>query len=195
MILPVLDFWSKFWPVFTASIISGLIFTVLIGLIISAVRKPKIKICLSILTGIRGNYILRFYAVNSGKVGLMPNEMQWNIYFPFALQPQEDFKGSIKRIILNKLPYNNSEGFIDKPILPGDSTLLVSIHIDKLKKLAEFLGDFECLDKAKYYYSISTTRGQKKYQKFFWEFFKKPTYAEGSTFVKRPILEITEKIL
>jgi hypothetical protein len=195
MILIVLDFWSKFWPVFTASIISGLIFTVLIGLLISTIRKPKIKICLSISTGVKGDYSLRFYAINNGKVGLMPNEMQWNVYFPLALQPKESFKGNLVKIILNSLPYYNSGGFNDRPILPGDSLLLVYIHVDKYKKLAELLDDFEWIDEAKYYYSFSTTRGQKKYQKFFWEFFKKPTYIEGDTFVKRPIFEITEKIL
>jgi hypothetical protein len=188
------DFWNQFLPGFIASIISGLIFTVLIGLFLYYVRKPRLKICLSIGTGVKGHSLM-FYAVNTGRVGLMPHEMQWNIYFPLALRPRENFNERCSSVTLKMQPYNNVMGFNEKAILPGDSLLLTSVPVDKNEKLAEYLESFEWIDEAKYYYSLTTVRGQKKYVKFFWDYFKKTKYLEDSSFIKRPIFEIIEKKL
>ena len=205
-----IDFWDKFWPVFTASIISGLIFTFIIGFLISRVRKPKIKICLSIGTNFKG-HCLMFYAVNTGKVGLMPNEMQWNVYFPLRIKPRDDYKKGLSVLTYNHQAYHNITGFNEKSILPGDSLRLTYIPVevkeikdndenpeisDDLKEvLRKTVGDFEWIDEAKYYSSLSTIRGQKKYEKFFWDYFKKINYVEDSSFIKRPIFEISEKTL
>lgn len=150
-----------------------------------------------------------FYAVNTGKVGLMPNEMQWNVYFPFRIQPRDNFKERCDKLTLKNGFYNNCMGFNEKSILPGDSHLLIYISVDvkefkiseKSPELPEHVvehikkdyGDFKLIEEAKYYYSLSTTRGQKKYEKFFWGYFKKTDYINDSSFVKRPILEVTEK--
>ena len=188
------QFWDQFWPAFLSSIITALIFTVLIGLLISYLRRPNLKICLSIGTSVKGHSLM-FYVVNTGKVGLMPHEMQWNIYFPFALRPRENFKERCDGITLKNQSYNNVMGFNEQAILPGDSLLLIYIPVDKNEKLAEYTTNFKWIDEAKYYYSITTIRGQKKYVKFFWNYFKKKDFHEDSGFVKRPIFEVTEKVL
>ncbi len=203
-----MDFWSKFWPVFASSILSGVILTFIIGVVISRLRRPKIKICLSIGTNFNGHRLM-FYAINTGKVGLMPNEMQWNIYFPMRIEPTENFKKSITKLVYKNKAYNNVTGFNEKSILPGDSHLLIHIPVKvrdfKIKNpkssdisseiIKKTLGDFEWIDEAKYYYSLTTTRGQKKYEKFFWDYFKRKNYIEDSSFIKRPIFEVTEKII
>lgn len=189
------EFWNNFWANFLSSVLTGIIFSFVITFIIKILRKPKLKICLSVGTNVKGHSLI-FYCVNTGSVGVMPNELQWNIYFPLALQPSDSFKEKSGALHIGFEPYNVVNGFNEKPCLPGDSIMLIYIPIELKEGISNFTNQkFESVEKAKYYYSLATTKGQKKYHNFFWDYFNKTKYIEDSTFVKRPIIEIKDKIL
>ena len=124
----------------------------------------------------------------------MPNELKWKIYFPDAFQPNERFKGTFGRTSIDTESFNYVNGFNENSILPGDSTLLIYIPMKFNKNIAELSNqNFENIEKTIIYYSITTIKGQKKYDKLFWDFFKKIKYIQDSSFVKRPIIKVKEK--
>lgn len=188
------EFWNNFWPNFLASILTGIIFSFIITYIIKNLKKPKLKICLSMGTNVDGNSLI-FYCVNTGSVGIKPNEMKWKIYFPLAFQPTERFKGKKGVTSIDLESFNYVDGYNENPCLPGDSLMLIYIPFKFKKELTRFSKqNFESIDDVTYYYSISTFNGQKKYHKFFWDYFKSTKYIEDSSFVKRPIIKLKDKI-
>lgn len=188
------NFWDSFWPNFISSLLIGIIFSFVITFIIKLIRKPQLKVCLSIGTNIEGHSLI-FYCLNTGSIGLMPYEIKWNIYFPVVVQPLKNFNERVDQVTLLNKPYNNVMGFNKESVLPGDSILLVYIPVKVNNKFAEYFDSFDWLDDVKYYYSITTIKGQKKYHSFFWDYFRKRKFIESSEFVKRPILEVKDKIL
>lgn len=187
------DFWKDFWPNFASSIVTGVLFTFVITFIIQQLRKPKLKISLSIGTGTKNRHSLTFYCINEGAVGLMENELQWHVYFDLALRPDESFSNPYKMIHFDNRPYNYFSGTNIESCLPGTSIELITIPVKKNDRIAEQFGDIEWLDQATYYYSITTTRGQMKYETF-WDIFKKSKVISDGSFVKRRIFEIKEKV-
>mgnify|MGYP006431212425 CR=1 FL=1 len=186
-------FWNNFWSNFMASVLTGIIFSFIITFIVRNLKKPKLKVCLSVGSNVEGNSLI-FYCVNTGNVGVMPNELKWKIYFPSAFQPTERFKEAYGRTNIDIESFNYVDGFNENSILPGDSTLLIYIPVKFNRKFTEFSNqNFESIEQTVIYYSITTTKGQKKYQKFFWDYFKKTKYIQDSSFIKRPIIQIKEK--
>lgn len=188
------EFWKHFWPNFASSVVTGILFTFIITLIIQQIRKPKLKVKLSIATGTKNRHSLIFYCINEGGVGLMPNELQWHIYFDLALRPEEEFKHPYRMIHFDDKPFNYFTGTNAESCLPGTSIELVTIPVKKNQAIADEFVSIDWLDQATYYYSITTTRGRMKHQSF-WEIFKKRKVISDGSFVKRIIFEIKDKVL
>jgi len=142
----------------------------------------------------------------------MPNEMQWSVYFPRRIEPQKSFvrpEGVMSGILsIGSSSFNYFKGFNNKPVLAGDSLQLIHILVDVneykidnsngalpekvIEDMTIHYGDFELIDEAKYYYSLTTSRGIKKYEKFFWGYFKKKNSIKTFGFVDRPVFEIKD---
>lgn len=188
-----MEFWNDFWPNFASSIAAGVIFSFFIAFIVQQIRRPKLKIALSVGTGMRIGNTLNFYCVNEGSVGLMPNEIQWHIYFDSGLKPDDDFEPGYRMFFYEEKSFNHISGMNKESCLPGSSIKLVAVNVTKNKSLMEFNGDFGLAVSSTYYYSLSTIKGQKRPGGFS-SLFKKRKYIDHGSFVKREIFEITEKV-
>jgi len=188
------DFWNSFWPDFFSNVLTAVIFTFMVAYAIRQLRKPKLRICLNIGSGVQNSHSLDFFCVNSGSVGVMSGELQWHVYFPLAIMPDKENDMEYAMIRFDDRPWYHFSGSNAEPCLPGSSIRLALIPVKKNAALAKELGDFGSIDAALYYYSLTTVKGQKQYDRWL-DIFSKGTFVDDSRFVKRRIFEIKEKVL
>ncbi|CAG5074787.1 hypothetical protein DYBT9623_05475 [Dyadobacter sp. CECT 9623] len=150
-------FWENFWPNFYSNIVSGIILTYVITLVIQRLNNPKLDIVLEISTGTQNHRILNFYCINTGKTGLMPNEMQWHLYFDTAFEflniSEVDWIG----FYYKGREHYQLRGTNGLPCLPGSSSLLASFNV----KLNTDTFPYDQIDDAPFYYSLTTIKGEK----------------------------------
>lgn len=189
-----MEFWKDFWPNFASSIAAGVLFTFIITYLIRRINRPKLRIALNIGTGVNNKHELIFYCINEGSQGLMPSEIQWHVYFDLALMPNSNFKYPNTLITFDKKPFHYFSGINTEPCLPGSSIRLIAIPVKKNEKIAKDIEEFNWIDQASYFYSLSTSKGIQTEKRFRWPFEKKKLIDDGS-FVQRRIYKIRDKVL
>jgi hypothetical protein len=181
------DFWKDFWPNFYSNIVSGLILTYLITLAIDWFRKPKLEVVLSIGTSTQNRKVLNFHCINTGRTGLMAGEIEWYFYFNSAFKLQDESISWFKTFQDNQEVYELN-GTSNRVCLPNSSCLLASYNV--VLDTANF--PYKLIDEAPFYYSLTTTKGEKPKSNIF-KRDKETDFKWDSAFTKRRLFRI-EKI-
>lgn len=153
----LVDFWGNFWPNFYSNIASGIILTYIITLAIQRLNNPKLDIVLQIMTGTQNRKKLNFYCVNTGKTGLMPNEIQWHLYFDTAFEFLNENEVKWLGFFYKDRVHYQLTGTNSLSCLPGSSCLLASFDI----QLNAGKFPYDQIDDAPFYYSLTTIKGEK----------------------------------
>ncbi|GGI50429.1 hypothetical protein GCM10011425_16410 [Mucilaginibacter galii] len=166
-----------------ASLIAGILITFLITYLISRIKKPKLEIGLVIGTGTQRTNHFDFYCINTGSTGLMPNQIQWQIYFETIFNIENQEVGWMQSVINGK-SYNVLNGVNSQPCFPDSSCSILSLSVVRDKVFP-----YSTITEVPFYYSFSTIDGQQK-NRDFWK--KNPKMFYNNGFINKQMFKISK---
>lgn len=148
-------FWQDLWTNLIADILAGVLLSFLIIKILERIRQPHLDVVLSIGTGTKGRRTFIFYCHNTGKTGLLPNEIQWHVYFDAAFQVQNRELEQI-RFSYQQREHYAITGYNKTPCLPNSSCELLTVDVVINSK--DLI--YDSIDQAPFYFSMTTVKGK-----------------------------------